>query len=441
MADGSYVQTGSRVYLTALQTSSSWAVLTYRMPSPIFQIELTLRHNAFSEVPGAILLLPALQVLDLSHNALTSIDLTQPIAPSEEGLSYGAGFLSTSFSRAKGRSPLTVWPSLRTLNLGHNRLTNDGLKGLKLPSRLMNMRILNLERNSLTGIIDLDVIGAGIDDMPELATLVLNGNARLRGTDGDISDTLKIELEGCGIGLGGGGGQPRTVSAIHRKAAGMEPTGSSEVEGEEKPKKPVGNGSGIPLPDLTWTYKICPAATFDSEPLAIEFDLYLPPTPPSSAIPLIIWFHGGGLLQGNKENLPPHFRRLPAHTFPKGNVAVLSPNYRLAPQVPIIDILSDITTLLSFVQLYLNKRLIKEGKKEYQIDTDRICLSGGSAGGYLAMIAGLTVPKSASEEAVGGYRGDSEKGIKCIAPFYPITDLTDDFWSTETNPVPFHGKT
>jgi hypothetical protein len=411
------------------------------MPSTRLQIELTCRHNAFSEVPGAILLLPALQVLDLSHNALTSIDLTQPIAPSEEGLSYGAGFLSTSFSRAKGRSPLTVWPSLRTLNLGHNRLTNDGLKGLKLPTRLMNMRILNLERNSLTGIIDLDVIGAGIDDMPELATLVLNGNARLRGTDGDISDTLKIELEGCGIGLGGGGGQPRTVSAIHRKAAGMEPTGSSEVEGEEKPKKPVGNGSGIPLPDLTWTYKTCPAATFDSEPLAIEFDLYLPPSPASTPIPLIIWFHGGGLLQGNKENLPPHFRRLPAHTFPKGNVAVLSPNYRLAPQVPIIDILSDITTLLSFVQLYLNKRLVKEGKKEYQIDTDRICLSGGSAGGYLAMIAGLTVPKSASEEAVGGYRGDSEKGIKCIAPFYPITDLTDEFWSTETNPVPFHGKT
>ena len=306
----------------------------------------------------------------------------------------------------------------------------------------MNMKILNLERNSLTGILDLDVIGAGIDDMPELATLTLNGIARLRGTDGDISDTLKIELEGCGIGLGGGAGQPRTVSAIHRQAAGLPAApGPAVVEGDAKPVKPAGNGRGVPLPDLTWTYKTCPAATFDSEPLAIEFDLYLPPTPPSSAIPLIIWFHGGGLLQGNKENLPPHFRRLPAHTFPKGQVAVLSPNYRLAPQVPIVDILSDITTLLSFVQLYLNKRLVKEGKGEYRIDTDRICLSGGSAGGYLAMIAGLSVPKSASEEVVGGYRGDSEKGIKCIAPFYPITDLMDEFWSTETNPVPFHGKT
>jgi acetyl esterase/lipase len=393
--------------------------------------------------------LPALQILDLSHNALTTIDLSNPIPPSEEGLSYGAGFLSTSFSRAKGRSPLTVWPSIRNLNLGHNRLTNDGLKGLNVITRLSTMRILNLERNSLTGLLNLDSIGAGIDDMPELTSLVLSGNARLRGSEGDISEMLKIELEGCGIGLGGGGGQPRTVSALQRQAGKQAVAGSGDLptpaSAPAKPKA-AGNGSGIPLPDITMTYRTCPAATFDSEPLAIQFDLYLPETPPASStgLPLIIWFHGGGLLQGNKENLPPHLRRLPKHAFasPKGNenVAVLSPNYRLAPQVPIIDILSDISTLLNFVQLYLNKRLTKEGKGEFKIDTQRICLSGGSAGGYLAMIAGLNVPKSANDESVGGYRGDSEKGIKCIAPFYPITDLTDEFWSTETNPVPWYGR-
>jgi acetyl esterase/lipase len=100
--------------------------------------------------------------------------------------------------------------------------------------------------------------------------------------------------------------------------------------------------------------------------------------------------------------------------------------------------LSDITALITFVKTKMNDRLKKEGK-EYTIDTGRICLSGGSAGGYLALIAGLPVPKSASDEALGGYRGES--GIKCIAPFYPITDLTDVFWSTETNPVPWYGRT
>lgn len=375
-------------------------------------------------MPPALLLLPALQVLDLSHNALTAVDLSSPIAPSEEGLSYGAGFLSTSFSRAENRTTPTVWPVMRHLNLGHNRITNDGLKGLKLPSRLAGMRVLNLESNMLHGALDVESCGIGKDDMPELAQLLLSDNASLSGTAVDVSSQVKIGMDGCGL-------LPPAPEAESQALAGDS----------SAPPKPVGNGKGVPLPSLTMTYRTCPAATFDSEPLNIKFDLYLPPKP-AADIPLVIWFHGGGLLQGNKENLPPHFRRLPEHAYSTARgdeqVAIISPNYRLAPQVPIIDILSDITALLAFVRSKLNERLVKEGKEGYSIDTNRICLSGGSAGGYLALIAGLPVPQKASDEVIGGYRG--ETGIKCIAPFYPITDLTDKFWSTETNPVPWYRR-
>jgi acetyl esterase/lipase len=291
------------------------------------------------------------------------------------------------------------------------------------------MRILNLARNALQGVLDVESIGAGIDDMPGLTSLVLSGNARLRGTEGDLAPGAVIEMEGCGVA----GGSSRMTTSSHQAesqaAAGDTPSAP----------KPVGNGSGIPLPDLTMVYRTCPAATFDSEPLNIQFDLYLPPQAGNTPVPLVIWFHGGGLLQGNKENLPPHLRRLPQHSFAGDqHIAVISPNYRLAPQVPIIDILSDITSVFSFVKTRLNDQLKKEGRGEYVIDTERICVSGGSAGGYLALIAGIQVPKSASDEVVGGYRG--EGGIKCIAPFYPITDLTDEFWSTETNPVPWYGR-
>jgi hypothetical protein len=54
------------------------------------------------------------------------------------------------------------------------------------------------------------------------------------------------------------------------------------------------------------------------------------------------------------------------------------------------------------------------------------------------MMAAVEMPAGLSDEDVGGYRG--EKGIKCAAPFYPITDLTDKFWSVETNPVPWRNK-
>lgn len=361
-------------------------------------------------------------MLDISHNVLTTIDLSSPISPSEEGLSYGAGFLSTSFSRGQNRTVPTVWPVMRHLNLAHNRITNSGLGGLRISTHLAGMRVLNLESNMFSGSLDVESCGIGRVDMPDLAQLLLNGNASLSDTKGALSPVVKVEMEGCGL-----------VAPTVNKAQSQGMAGDSS-----NPPRPVGNGVGIPTPTLTMTYRTCPAATFDSEPLSIQFDLYLPLCPAKN-IPLVIWFHGGGLLQGNKENLPPHFRRLPQHVYDGDQrLAVISPNYRLAPQVPIIDILSDITALITFVKSRLNERLGKEGKGEYSIDTDRICLSGGSAGGYLALIAGLPVPNKASDETVGGYRG--ETGIKCIAPFYPITDLTDSFWSTETDPVPWYKR-
>jgi acetyl esterase/lipase len=195
----------------------------------------------------------------------------------------------------------------------------------------------------------------------------------------------------------------------------------------------------VPEPTSTLIYRTIPAGP-SAPVLDLDLDLYLPPVSSTTdrAHPLVIWFHGGGLLQGNKENLPPHFRRLPRTSLasPAGqheSVAVISPNYRLAPQVPILDILSDVTALLDFVREQLNGVLANNG--EARIDTTRICLSGGSAGGYLALMAGLSMPERLGLEEVGGYRG--ETGIRCIAPFYPITDLHDAFWATKTDPVPW----
>ena len=365
-------------------------------------------------MPPALLFLPALQVLDLSHNDITTIDFSSPIAPSDQGLSYGAGFLSTSFSRASSsKGPKTIFPILRSLNLGFNALGNVSLSPL---GKLRALRVLNLETNKINGTLDLKQIG--LDDQPssELASLVLSGNAGLQGMTGNVRSGCKVETVGCSIFRA-----PADITKGSSKSTIASSANSSLL---------------VPLPTLTLIYRTLPAATFDSLPLDIEFDLYLPPTPSiGSGHPLVIWFHGGGLLQGSKENLPPHFRRLPCHDYGGESVAVISPNYRLAPQVPILDILDDVTVLLSFVRTKLNDKLGKTGESKQRIDTSRICVSGGSAGGYLALMAGLEMPTKLSAEELGGYRGD--RGIKCIAPFYPITDLLDKFWATKVDPVPW----
>ena len=371
-----------------------------------------------STIPPQVLLLPVLTALDLSHNKITSLDTSRPIEPTDEGLGYGSGFLSTSFSRNRQRTK-TILPALISLNLGFNSVENGTLSSL---GHMKRLRILNLEANKLSDTLDVDALGLGKSVLTELTTLNLSGNPALTGTSGNL-ENVKVDLEGCGRGVSSSSQPTPAPSSI-----------------SSRPSKPA---LPFPNPSLTLVYRTTPAATFDSEPLNIDLDLYLPQSPAGpSGHPLVIWFHGGGLLQGNKENLPPHLRRLPSLPLAKSgkeeHVAVISPNYRLAPQVPILEILSDVTVLLEYVRTKLNDKLEKEGKGENFIDTDRICLSGGSAGGYLAMMAGMQVSSRSTDETLGGYRG--ETGIKCIAPFYPITDLEDPFWATKTNPVPWWGK-
>ncbi|KAK8865831.1 hypothetical protein IAR55_000979 [Kwoniella newhampshirensis] len=395
---------------------------------------LDLSNNAIASLPPSILLLPLLQVLDLSHNSLTKLSFSDTLGPSEDGLAYGVGFFSTAVQRAEElRAPRPILPLLRSLNLGYNRLDASGLAELA-KVKLKAMRVLNLEYNALQGTLDVDSVGLGEKDMPQLATLVFNGNNGLKEIKGDLAKGVRVETVGCSIREGSVGPPPVTTAAI-------EPVTPAPASEEVTINESTGGSAYlIPSPSVTYVYRTLPAATFDSEPLAVDFDLYLPSDPAGpNGHPLVVWFHGGGLLQGNKENLPPHFRRLPSRPLGPSDehVAVISPNYRLAPQVPILEILSDVTSLLTYIRTKLNDRLTKEGKGEHKVDTGRICLSGGSAGGYLALMAGLEVPREVKDEDVGGYRAEDISGIKCLAPFYSITDLTDEFWATETNPVPW----
>ncbi|WRT63971.1 uncharacterized protein IL334_000898 [Kwoniella shivajii] len=411
---------------------------------------LDLSSNSFTSLPRPVLVLPSLQVLDISNNAIHNISFSDPIGPSEDGLSYGIGFFTTSFERqAQLKALKPIFPVLRSFNISHNKLTVPGLIELSKPKntngnviKLEAMLVLNLENNNLQGTLDYKEIGLTPDKMPFLTSLILSRNTNLRGTNGSLAKTAKIELSGCNLRQGTPQPESQTTTTEENQSIPQDDDASTAVN-TSSPKEST---KSIPNPNLTLVYRTLPAATFDSEPLPIDFDIYLPPnsTPSKAGHPLVIWFHGGGLLQGNKENLPPHFRRLPSHPFidSKGeeeNVIVISPNYRLAPQTPILDILDDVTHLITYIKTKLNDRLKKEDK-DYSIDVNRICLSGGSAGGYLALIAGLNVPANLNEEDIGGYRGLKDKnGITCLAPFYPITDLTDKFWATETDPVPWMG--
>lgn len=142
----------------------------------------------------------------------------------------------------------------------------------------------------------------------------------------------------------------------------------------------------------------------------IELDVYLPATPSASAqgLPILVWFHGGGLLQSSRKDVAPHHIR----GVTKHGYVFISVDYRLAPQVGVSDILEDVKDSLKWITTELPTKL--EGGDKL-LDTTRLAVSGSSAGGYLALLAGLysTEPKP-----------------KVILPIYPITNPFGKFFTT-----------
>lgn len=85
----------------------------------------------------------------------------------------------------------------------------------------------------------------------------------------------------------------------------------------------------------------------------------------------IVWFHGGGLTQGNKY--------IPGEIAHSGH-AVVAPNYRFSPCVSGRDCILDAAAAVAW---------IFENIESYGGDPDKIFISGHSAGGYLASMIGL----------------------------------------------------
>ena len=154
----------------------------------------------------------------------------------------------------------------------------------------------------------------------------------------------------------------------------------------------------------TFTYK-----KVDS--LEIPLDFYLPED--AKNVPVLLWFHGGGLLQSKRNTVAPHM----LSAVSKYNIALVSADYRLAPQVGVAEIFDDVKDCVAFIRNRLPS-LAGEGV----VDVSRLAVSGSSAGGYLAFLAGLYV----------------EPKPKVILPIYPITDPLGLFFTT-SQPHPFGG--
>lgn len=86
---------------------------------------------------------------------------------------------------------------------------------------------------------------------------------------------------------------------------------------------------------------------------------------------VVVWFHGGGLTGGE--------RFIPSQLTDKGLV-VVAVNYRLMPRATIDDCIDDAAAAVAWTFRNI---------EQYGGDTDKIIVSGHSAGGYLTSMIGL----------------------------------------------------
>jgi acetyl esterase/lipase len=109
----------------------------------------------------------------------------------------------------------------------------------------------------------------------------------------------------------------------------------------------------------------------DRHPLRL--DLYLPEQKPANPLPVIVWIHGGGWLNGSKENAKN------ASWLATKGFAVASINYRLTTEATWPAQIDDCRESV---------RWLRANAKTYGLDPDHIGAFGSSAGGHLAALMG-----------------------------------------------------
>ena len=130
------------------------------------------------------------------------------------------------------------------------------------------------------------------------------------------------------------------------------------------------------------------------------------------AQPVVVWIHGGALINGNRKGVNGRIRTM----LLQRGYAIASIDYRLAPEPKLPHIVEDVEDAFEWIRSEATARLA--------VDVGRIAVMGSSAGGYLTLVAGHRVQPSP----------------KVLVSFYGYGDLIGD-WYSKPSPHARHHQT
>ncbi len=129
------------------------------------------------------------------------------------------------------------------------------------------------------------------------------------------------------------------------------------------------------------------------EALRCKLDFYLPPGGKNFAT--LVWFHGGGLKGGSKDDKG---TAAIARAFAADGLAVAVVNYRLSPKATYPAYIEDAAAASAWVRAHI---------AEHGGDGAKVFISGHSAGGYLALMLAMDArwlkPHGLTPDSFAGY--------------------------------------
>jgi len=108
--------------------------------------------------------------------------------------------------------------------------------------------------------------------------------------------------------------------------------------------------------------------------------------------PVVLWIHGGALIMGTRSGVDRRVMKRALHA----GYALVSIDYRLAPETKLPEIVEDVEDAYAWVY--------KKGPELFLADRQKIAVLGGTAGGYLTLTCGFRAePRPAALVSFWGY--------------------------------------
>ncbi|MGH9628079.1 MAG: alpha/beta hydrolase fold domain-containing protein [Bryobacteraceae bacterium] len=159
---------------------------------------------------------------------------------------------------------------------------------------------------------------------------------------------------------------------------------------------------GATDPKLPESVKVHANISYDQYPETV-LDIYEPKAPAMGKRPGVLIIHGGGWRGGTKESVVEKF----VIPWVEEGFVVANVEYRLAKAATAPAAVTDVLKAAEW---------FRKNAGDWGVDRKRIVVTGGSAGGHLSLMVGMT-PKSAK-------LGPTSR-VAAVVNFYGITDVQD----------------